>query len=197
MTSRAFDTEALRSRGRLRRACALWAQAQGALSSPHLPDWLQTPWLQTVMNPESLDPPTSAQTRKPRHVAVYGTLRRGGSNDIETQTPAPRFIGTTTLIGKLFHLGSYPGLVLASAEQGGGPVMAEVYQVRAELEAVLDEIEAAYPSAPDEYAKRELSLSVRTAEGVFELPCFLYEVNPARVCGCPQIMHGDWMRAVS
>jgi gamma-glutamylcyclotransferase (GGCT)/AIG2-like uncharacterized protein YtfP len=132
-----------------------------------------------------------------RYVAVYGTLRRGGSNDIEKLAPAPHFVGSASLRGKLHHMGPYPGLVLASAEQGGSKVVAEVYEVSPALEAVLDEIEAAPPSSPDEYAKRELLLAVQTDSGMRELHCFLYEVNPQRVVGCPVIPHGDWMREIA
>src|SRR3989344_2444925 len=68
-----------------------------------------------------------------RHVFVYGTLRRGGSNDITRLRPAPRFMGAAQVPGVLYHLGAYPGMAL------GGPL-------------------GATPS--DEYVKREIVVDV-------------------------------------
>jgi gamma-glutamylcyclotransferase (GGCT)/AIG2-like uncharacterized protein YtfP len=132
-----------------------------------------------------------------RYVAVYGTLRKGGSNDIHRFTPPARYVGTATLRGTLHHMGPYPGLVLAREPGQGGDVIAEVYAVCPALEAALDELEAAPPSSPDEYFKQELNLVVTTATGVLDVNCFVYEVNPLKVRHCPVIADGDWIAAVS
>ena len=66
----------------------------------------------------------------PRRVFVYGTLRKGQSNDINRMLPAPRYLGRARLNGVMYHLGDYPGVVL------GGPrwVQGEVYEVTGALE---------------------------------------------------------------
>ena len=48
-----------------------------------------------------------------RYVFVYGTLRRDEDNDITRLLPTPRFIGTAAICGRMYHLGPYPGVVLA------------------------------------------------------------------------------------
>ncbi|MEY2809687.1 MAG: hypothetical protein RLZ66_1198, partial [Pseudomonadota bacterium] len=72
----------------------------------------------------------------PRRVFVYGTLRRGQSNDINCKLPAPKYLGRARVNGVMFHLGAYPGVVL------GGPrwVQGEVYEVTPDLEHALDEL---------------------------------------------------------
>src|SRR3989344_2105319 len=115
-----------------------------------------------------------------RHVFVYGTLRRGGSNDITRLRPAPRFMGAAQVPGVLYHLGAYPGMAL------GGPlgvVHGEVYAIEPALEAVLDEIEDLGATPSDEYVKREIVVDVG-GQGV---PCLVYEINPRHVVSAPRI----------
>ena len=98
-----------------------------------------------------------------RCVFVYGTLRRGGSNDITRLAPSPRFLGTAQVAGVLYHLGAYPGLVL------GGPqwVQGEVYGIAPALEQMLDEIEeVGGPTPTDEYFKREILVHIHEPVGV-------------------------------
>ena len=72
------------------------------------------------------------------HVAVYGTLREGGSNDIRRFQPGIAQVGTTWLQGSLWDMGQWPGLQL----DGCGPVLAEVYPLHPALEQQLDQLEA-------------------------------------------------------
>ena len=128
-----------------------------------------------------------------RHVFVYGTLRRGGSNDITRLAPAPRFVGMARVDGQMYDLGAYPGLILGKAE--GQPeecaaVQGEVYAIGPALEAVLDEIEEVFPQATGEYAKQELNVLV---DGV-AVQCIVYEINPLRTAGKPVIAGGDWFQ---
>ncbi len=123
----------------------------------------------------------------PRHVFVYGTLRRGGRNDISCLHPAPRYVGMGEVKGRLYHIDSYPGLSLGGDE--AVTVVGEVYEIDAQLEAVLDEIEAIVPGAASEYFKRELTIEV---QGQL-LQCLVYEINPDRVHGKKAIAHGDWI----
>jgi gamma-glutamylcyclotransferase (GGCT)/AIG2-like uncharacterized protein YtfP len=122
-----------------------------------------------------------------RHVFVYGTLRRGGRNDINRLTPAPRYVGMGEIKGCLYHIDWYPGLALGGEE--AVTVIGEVYEVSPQLEALLAEIEAIVPGPDSEYFKRELLIEVAGRV----LPCFLYEINPARVTGKQAMAHGDWI----
>lgn len=128
--------------------------------------------------------PAAAQ---PRCVFVYGTLRRGGSNDITRLRPAPRLIGHAQVAGSLYHLGAYPGMTLGGAHR----VQGEVYAIAPQLEALLDEIEDLGANPSDEYRKRELPVLVQGRV----LNCLVYEINPQRLAAAPQIAHGDWLRA--
>ena len=142
-------------------------------------------------------PVNTSQDSEPvsvRHVAVYGTLRKGQRNDINLLRPPVAFVGLAQLFGRLYDLDLYPGLVL---DDDAGHVVCEVYAVSPEVEAAMDELEATYPAQPDEYAKRERTLEVSTAQGLRKMRCFFYEMNPAYVQGKPVIASGDWVVAAA
>jgi gamma-glutamylcyclotransferase (GGCT)/AIG2-like uncharacterized protein YtfP len=122
-----------------------------------------------------------------RHVFVYGTLRRGGRNDINRLRPAPEYVGMGEVRGVLYHFDWYPGLRLGGEE--AVTVVGEVYRITPALEAVLDEIEQIGPGADSEYFKRDVDITVDGRA----IPCLLYEINPARVQGRQAIGHGDWI----
>jgi gamma-glutamylcyclotransferase (GGCT)/AIG2-like uncharacterized protein YtfP len=122
-----------------------------------------------------------------RHVFVYGTLRRGGRNDINRLRPAPEYVGMGEVQGVLYHLDWYPGLTLGGEE--AVTVVGEVYRITPELEAVLDRIEQIVPGADSEYFKREVHVSVEARV----ITCLLYEINAARIRGRQVIGHGDWI----
>ncbi|MEP6825359.1 MAG: gamma-glutamylcyclotransferase family protein, partial [Ramlibacter sp.] len=98
--------------------------------------------------------PEAPSPASPRHVFVYGTLRRGGRNDINRLSPAPRYVGMGEVQGALYHIGWYPGLTLGGQE--AVTVVGEVYEIGLALEAVLDGIEEVVPGPDSEYFKREL-----------------------------------------
>jgi gamma-glutamylcyclotransferase (GGCT)/AIG2-like uncharacterized protein YtfP len=123
-----------------------------------------------------------------RHVFVYGTLRKGGRNDINRLAPAPKYLGIGEVEGCLYPLGWYPGLALGG--EGAVRVVGEVYEVTRELEAVLDAIEGVVPGEAGEYAKREVDVPVEGRP----VRCFLYEIEPQHVAGREPIAHGDWIR---
>jgi gamma-glutamylcyclotransferase (GGCT)/AIG2-like uncharacterized protein YtfP len=123
----------------------------------------------------------------PRHVFVYGTLRRGGRNDINRLYPAPEYVGMGEVQGVLYHFDWYPGLTLGGEQ--AVTVVGEVYRVAPALEAVLDGIEQVEEGADSEYFKREVAVAL--ADGT--LSCLLYEINPQRVIGREPIGHGDWI----
>lgn len=124
---------------------------------------------------------------EPRHVFVYGTLRRGGRNDINLLAPPAHYVGMGEVQGILYHIDWYPGLTLGGEE--AVTVVGEVYRITRELEDVLDAIEQIVPGTDSEYFKREIEVLV---QGTL-LRCLLYEVNPARVRGKQRIGHGDWI----
>ncbi|CAN7348718.1 gamma-glutamylcyclotransferase [Acidovorax sp. LjRoot129] len=131
-------------------------------------------------------PDESTSERPPRWVFVYGTLRKGCSNDITRLQPPPQFVGQSRVAGVLYHLGNYPGVTL------GGPewVEGEVYAIEPALEAVLDDIEDLGTNPTDEYIKREIVVEVQGQA----LPCLVYEINSQYVLSAPRIHHGDWIK---
>ncbi|MFG5780142.1 gamma-glutamylcyclotransferase [Comamonas sp. J-3] len=125
-----------------------------------------------------------------RHVAVYGTLRAGGVNDICRLDPDIICLGQTTLRGSLYDLGWYPGLSL----QGTQAVLAEVYPIDDALEQALDGIEGIWPRDMGEYAKRLLTLPVHLHGGTVQtMELLVYEALPATVQGRPGIAASDWL----
>lgn len=122
-----------------------------------------------------------------RHVFVYGTLRRGGSNDIARYRPAPRFVGEASIAATLYDLGTCPGAVLG----GNARLHGEVYRITPELEAALDVLEDVRADGTGEYLRRELRVDV----GGVRLPCLVYELHPDRVAGRLVIAAGDWFAA--
>lgn len=123
----------------------------------------------------------------PRHVFVYGTLRRGGRNDINRLTPAPRYLGMGEVKGILYQFDWYPGLALGGEE--AVTVVGEVYEITPQLEQLLDQIEQIVPGESSEYFKRERAVDVQGRQ----VQCLVYEINPQRVRGRRGIGHGDWI----
>lgn len=129
-----------------------------------------------------------------RYVFVYGTLRRGDDNDITRLLPSPRYVGNTVIAGVMYHLGDYPGVILAQppVDHDGvmGLIVGEVYAIQPALEAKLDEIEMIYPQQRDEYFKRDIQVTVAGQR----LDCIVYEINAAYVQNKPVIGSGDWVK---
>ena len=122
-----------------------------------------------------------------RFVFVYGTLRRGGRNDINRLQPAPRHVGMGEVAGVLYHFDWYPGLTLGGSEAVN--VVGEVYEIGAALEAVLDGIEGIEEGDASEYLKREVDVEVDGAS----VRCLVYEINARRVKDLAPIPHRDWI----
>ncbi|WP_234194949.1 gamma-glutamylcyclotransferase family protein [Pseudacidovorax sp. NFM-22] len=124
---------------------------------------------------------------QPCAVFVYGTLRRGGSNDIHRfGPPAPRFRGAGCIAGVLHDLGPYPGVVLG----GDGRVVGEVYEVAPEVERALDALEEVQDDDEGEYRRRHVSVALDEGRHV---TCLVYEIHPRHVRGTPVIPSGDWI----
>ena len=124
------------------------------------------------------------------HVAVYGTLRAGGVNDIARLRGHMPITGRTTLVGTLHDMGWYPGLVL----QGTQEVLAEVYPLDHALEQLLDGYEGVWPQDTGEYTKRIVTVSVAlTAGGTQTMAVLVYEALTAAIAQAPVIDAGDWL----
>ena len=62
------------------------------------------------------------------YLFVYGTLRRGGGRDLRDLIGvSPKFLGSATAAGRLYDLGSYPGMCEPSSP--GERVAGELYQL--------------------------------------------------------------------
>ncbi|MGJ7535631.1 MULTISPECIES: gamma-glutamylcyclotransferase family protein [unclassified Variovorax] len=119
------------------------------------------------------------------HVFVYGTLRRGGRNDIARYRPTPVLVGEASIAGTLYDLGAYPGVVLG----GVGRVRGEVYVVEPAVETALDVLEEVADDDSGEYIKRQ----VRVEVGGQWFDCLVYEIHPMRIAGRRVIESGDWI----
>jgi gamma-glutamylcyclotransferase (GGCT)/AIG2-like uncharacterized protein YtfP len=128
-----------------------------------------------------------------KYVFVYGTLRAGEINDINLAADRhaiarPRHLGLTTLAGRLFDFGNYPGMV---AEPAGvqSAVIGDVYEIDDALVPVLDEIEQVYPGVDSLFVAREVDVEVQGER----VACLYYPVAPAAASGRPEIAGGDWV----
>ena len=127
-----------------------------------------------------------------RHVFVYGTLRQGEQRDIRRMKPVPHWVGRASILGTLYDLGSYPGLVPGCPGEAG-PVHGEVYAISAELERQVDEIEEVGPQQSGEYLKQELMVNLDSvAVAQHPLRCLVYVIDSARSVGLNAIVGGDW-----
>jgi gamma-glutamylcyclotransferase (GGCT)/AIG2-like uncharacterized protein YtfP len=120
-------------------------------------------------------------------VFVYGTLKRGGSN--QHYLAGQTLVGPATLRAghALYSLGDYPGLVADPRENGA--VTGEIWRVSPEALAALDELEGLreglYARVPAPLATRPAGLSDQEATGV---QMYVYLRN---VTGRPRL-DGTW-----
>lgn len=129
------------------------------------------------------DGPPGAHTA--RHVFVYGTLRRGGRNDIARFRPEPFYVADAAIAGTLYDLGAYPGVVLGGKRR----VVGEIYRIEPEVEAALDVLEEVADDGSGEYLKRHVIVEV----GAQQFECLVYEIHPSRIAGLAVIRSGDWI----
>jgi gamma-glutamylcyclotransferase (GGCT)/AIG2-like uncharacterized protein YtfP len=114
-------------------------------------------------------------------VFVYGTLRQGGIRAMPGLFPAAKFIGTAKIVGSLYDLGAYPGLVL---DESSAPVTGEVYEIDEEILRELDEIEAS-----SNYRREQIEASLDNQK----LPCWVYGPEPESYSLDTLITSGDWI----
>ena len=136
-------------------------------------------------------------TQFKRYVFVYGTLRRGEQRDISLLLPTPLFIGCGKIPGVLYDLGAYPGLRMGGHQWVHG----EVYQISAEVERQLDEIEEVWPQQSGEYIRQQVRVAF-TGSLTASVPgpgqtCLVYEIAERHTAGRCVIASGDWLKRAS
>ena len=137
------------------------------------------------MMPQSTKSDGLPGARTSRHVFVYGTLRRGGRNDIARFRPEPFHVADAAIAGTLYDLGAYPGVVL----DGKGRVVGEIYSIEPEVEAALDVLEEVADDDSGEYIRRHVTVEA----GAQHFECLVYEIHPSRIAGRAVIRSGDWI----
>lgn len=135
-------------------------------------------------------PPCPENSLAPaRRLFVYGTLRRGGSNDIARLVPDAMFVAEASMRGRLYDLGEYPALV---ADENAGWVAGEIYTVPESAWPTLDALEEVVtPERPDGYYFRVVA-KVRMGVAA-DNPCEVYVANPVTLRLDRPIASGDWM----
>lgn len=120
---------------------------------------------------------------------VYGTLRRGGSNDIARLAPSARFSGTARIRGALFDQGAYPAMML---DPESGWVIGELYEVAPPDWRVLDTLEEVVTDKNPlgEYFRVR---AVATDGNGRPVDCQVYVANPRVLRQERPISGGDWL----
>lgn len=119
-------------------------------------------------------------------VAVYGTLRHGGSaNSLMKEA---KYLGKDTISGKLYNLGAYPGVRLSEAPEE--KVQVDLYEVPDSLIPQLDRYEGCIPGD----TSQSLYNRVVVTTNITGHEASVYEYN-AQPNGTRLIPSGDWFDA--
>ena len=135
------------------------------------------------------------KSEKRTHLFVYGTLRRDQAHEMfHLLARAARFVSEARVAGRLYDLGSYPGMTLTP---NGRYVKGEVYQVNPEqwdrVIRRLDEYEACTESDPEPHEYRRELVHAELSLGQ-EVLAWAYVLNhPAT--GMREIPSGDYLAA--
>jgi gamma-glutamylcyclotransferase (GGCT)/AIG2-like uncharacterized protein YtfP len=143
----------------------------------------------TADRPGAFDQVSSGQL-----LFVYGTLRRGGRNDIAQFGTRARWHSRARVRGHLHDLGPYPGLVLGGTQW----VTGELYWIDPAIEPALDRLEGVWPDRSGEY-QRKRAWVVAEPSGEEQASCsaLLYEMQARVARRWPLIASGDWMAHLS
>jgi inhibitor of KinA len=125
-------------------------------------------------------PPFSSDSNKIA-IFVYGTLQRGGANDITKLNPTPVWIGHGCIRGRLFDLGHCPAFVL---DESGGLVWGEVYEISREHFEALNKWEAQC----GEFHLRQANVTTKNGH----LSCFIYESGLSQIGNAKEVTVGRW-----
>ena len=124
---------------------------------------------------------------------VYGTLRRGGSNDIARIAPDAVFVSTARARGRLYDVnGRWPSLVL---DDSAGWVTGEIYRVPPQAWAALDALED--PATPERADGAYFKVEAEVHRGGSVEQVIVYTANPANTRLTVLIEAGDWMAYAS
>ena len=120
---------------------------------------------------------------------VYGTLRKGGRNDIGRLTPLARFVSIATMRGRMFDLGDYPTVLPDTA---AGDIVGELYDVATRDWIILDALEEIVtPTRPDGEYFRVAGMATDPHGRVHA--CQVYVANPDAVRLDRPVAGGDWL----
>jgi gamma-glutamylcyclotransferase (GGCT)/AIG2-like uncharacterized protein YtfP len=109
----------------------------------------------------------AAVSQPPTTLFVYGTLRSDSGHELSGLLARHALRRSAARVrGRLFDLGSYPGMV---PDAGSGFVTGELYVVKPEewdaLISVLDRYEGCGPDDPEPHEYRRVIVEVRTEDG--------------------------------
>lgn len=119
-------------------------------------------------------------------IFVYGTLRRGESNDLSSWRAgsAVRFVGEATIGGELYDCGWYPGVKNPDNFGASDSVVhGEVFEIMEE--GVVDRLDD-YEGYPSLYDRTQVVTDGGHRVWVY---VFLHDVDPEKL-----IKSGDWTR---
>ena len=136
-----------------------------------------------------MDPDPCPAPRDGALLFAYGTLRRGGSNDIAHLVPDAALVAAAGMRGRLYDLGEYPTL---QDDQSAPWVAGELYRIPGDGWAILDCLEDIVTRARPGGHYFRVSRQARCGDGRV-LDCQVYIPNPAVQRLEHRIECADWM----
>ena len=118
-------------------------------------------------------------------VFVYGTLRKGGSNDF--RMAECRFLGPGMVRGQIYRIDWYPGLVPGDV----GDVAGEIYEVESGAMRALDEFEGLPEGKMEGGGYRRVKAMVYPESGE-PLEAWIWQWIGG-IEGCTRLESGDWL----
>lgn len=112
---------------------------------------------------------------------VYGTLRKGGENDITRIYPTSVLVSDASVKGTLFDMGGYPAILLDDA---GTSIVGEIYEIDGETLAKLDDFET-------EAGYDRMSIEIPVNGNI--TPCWIYGPPSELSAGKSDVDSGDWI----
>ena len=106
---------------------------------------------------------------QPKYLFVYGTLKRGFSNDYaQVLHNNSTFIGEASVKGRLYFLDNYPGLIL---DESGYEIFGEVFRVDSNVAEVLELMDEYEGVDEGYYIKKSVTVRINNEF----LDCLTYE----------------------
>lgn len=129
---------------------------------------------------------------EPRILFVYGTLRRDPAHELfHLLARHGHFLGDARVRGRLFDLGSYPGMTL---DDDNGYVLGELYEITSNWVHVmtrLDEYEGCTANDPEPHEyRRELVEALQPTGTAINAWAYVLNRDPI---GLPVIESGDYV----